>query len=72
MYWQIELFVSFETSNGIAAQEEGQVQNAGSENEALAARGSYRYTGDDGQVYEVSYVADENGFQPSGAHLPKP
>lgn len=62
---------AYETSNGIAAQEQAQLQNPGSENEAIAARGSYSYTGPDGVVYSVSYTADENGFQPSGAHLPQ-
>ncbi|KAK9729937.1 Insect cuticle protein [Popillia japonica] len=60
----------YETSNGISAQEQAQVQNAGRENEAIAARGQFSYTGPDGVVYSVSYIADENGFQPSGAHLP--
>lgn len=44
--------------------------NAGSENEALAVRGQFKYTGADGVVYSVNYVADENGFQAEGAHLP--
>ncbi|XP_053603468.2 flexible cuticle protein 12-like [Plodia interpunctella] len=61
---------AFETSNGISQQEEGQLKNAGSENEAIAVRGQYSYTGPDGVVYTVTYVADENGFQPQGAHLP--
>ncbi|ERL87574.1 hypothetical protein D910_04965 [Dendroctonus ponderosae] len=61
---------SYETSNGIAAGEQGQVVNAGAENEALVVRGQFQYTGADGVLYSVSYVADENGFQPQGAHLP--
>ncbi|XP_050315080.1 flexible cuticle protein 12-like [Anthonomus grandis grandis] len=60
----------YETSNGISAQEQGQLVNPGSENEAIAVRGSFQYTGPDGQQYSVQYVADENGFQPQGAHLP--
>ncbi|XP_062540732.1 endocuticle structural glycoprotein ABD-4-like [Armigeres subalbatus] len=52
----------YETSNGISAQESG----VGGQ----SAQGSYSYTGDDGAQYTVNYVADENGFQPQGAHLP--
>ncbi|KAH1024122.1 flexible cuticle protein 12 [Dendroctonus ponderosae] len=61
---------AYETSNGISHQEEGRLINAGSENEAIAVRGQFQYTGADGVVYTVRYVADENGFQPEGAHLP--
>ncbi|XP_058054055.1 cuticle protein CP14.6-like [Anopheles bellator] len=52
----------YETSNGIQAQESG----VGGQ----TAQGSYSYTGDDGVQYQVTYVADQNGFQPQGAHLP--
>ncbi|XP_049869661.1 flexible cuticle protein 12-like [Pectinophora gossypiella] len=59
-----------QTSNGISQQEQGQVINPGTDNEAIAVRGQFSYTGPDGQQYTVTYVADENGFQPQGAHLP--
>lgn len=61
----------YETSDGTSAQEEGQLQNAGSENEAISVRGQYSFVGTDGVTYTVTYIADENGFQPQGAHLPK-
>lgn len=59
-----------ETSNGISAQEQGQLKNAGTDNEAIEVRGQFSYTGPDGVVYTVTYVANENGYQPQGAHLP--
>ncbi|XP_011185972.1 larval cuticle protein 65Ag1-like [Zeugodacus cucurbitae] len=59
-----------ETSDGKAAQEQGEVQNLGSEDEAIVVRGFYSYIGDDGQQYRVDYIADKNGFQPQGAHIP--
>ncbi|XP_039759608.1 uncharacterized protein LOC120633465 [Pararge aegeria] len=54
----------YDTSNGIRAEEEGTATNG------VKAKGSYSYIGDDGNVYEVTYTADENGFLPKGAHLP--
>ncbi|XP_053614832.1 collagen, type I, alpha 1a-like [Plodia interpunctella] len=55
---------SFETSNGISAEESGVATNG------VQAQGGFSYTGDDGEVYKVTYTADENGYQPSGDHLP--
>ncbi|KAM8710133.1 hypothetical protein ACLKA7_016860 [Drosophila subpalustris] len=60
----------YETSDGTSGNQEGRLKNIGSENEAISVQGSFRYVGDDGVTYQVNYVADENGFQPSGAHLP--
>ncbi|KAH8235210.1 hypothetical protein KR032_010389 [Drosophila birchii] len=61
---------ALETSDGTKHEEQGQLKNAGTENEAIAVRGSFSFVADDGQTYTVNYVADENGFQPQGAHLP--
>ncbi|XP_049866249.1 uncharacterized protein LOC126366948 [Pectinophora gossypiella] len=62
---------SYETGNGIAAEEQGYVKNQGvPEQETQVAQGQYQYTAPDGQVIHLSYIADENGFQPQGAHLP--
>ncbi|OWR54751.1 cuticular protein RR-1 motif 17 precursor [Danaus plexippus plexippus] len=57
---------NYETENGIKAQEQGQ------EVDGIEAQGGFQYTGDDGQVYSISYAAGANGFQPQGAHLPVP
>lgn len=64
-------FYSVETSDGKTHQEEGQLKDVGTENESLVVRGSFSYVGDDGQTYTVNYLADENGFQPEGEHLPR-
>lgn len=61
----------FETSDGTARQEQAELKNIGTENEALVVRGTISWIADDGQQYTLNYIADENGFQPSGAHLPR-
>ncbi|XP_065361345.1 larval cuticle protein 65Ag1-like [Calliphora vicina] len=61
---------SLQTSDGKTAEEQGHLENAGTEDEAISVRGSYSYIGDDGQTYQVNYIADRNGFQPQGAHIP--
>ncbi|CRL02975.1 CLUMA_CG016563, isoform A [Clunio marinus] len=61
---------AYETSDGVAREEEAELRNEGSENEALAVRGSITWTAPDGQVFTLNYIADENGFQPQGDHLP--
>ncbi|ENN74809.1 pupal cuticle protein 20 [Dendroctonus ponderosae] len=63
---------SYETSNGIKADETGELKNAGSEAEAQSAVGSFSYTAPDGTEIKIEYTADENGFVPKGDHLPTP
>ncbi|XP_061388408.1 larval cuticle protein 65Ag1-like [Musca vetustissima] len=61
---------AFATSDGVEAEAQGQLKNVGTEEEAIVVKGSYSFVADDGVTYTVNYVADENGFQPQGAHLP--
>ncbi|EDW01013.1 larval cuticle protein LCP-30 [Drosophila grimshawi] len=60
----------YETENGILAEESGRIEKQ-TEADALRSNGYYEYTGDDGLLYRVDYVADENGFVPVGAHIPQ-
>ncbi|PZC85401.1 hypothetical protein B5X24_HaOG201897 [Helicoverpa armigera] len=63
---------AYETNNGIAAEESGIVDaSVNGVGGGTKVRGFYEYIGDDGLKYRVDYVADENGFRASGAHLPK-
>lgn len=67
----INVSFSYETENGISAQEQGQLTGgSGKEGPAVAAQGGFQYTSPDGTPIQLQYVADENGFQPQGAHLP--
>lgn len=44
-------FLSYETGNGISAEEAGFIKNLGiPEQESQAAQGQYKYTAPDGQV----------------------
>ncbi|XP_065368061.1 larval cuticle protein 1 [Calliphora vicina] len=77
---------SYETSNGIRVEnvgymktivvprtetEDGQVIEE-HEELILVQTGSYSYMDPEGNVITLKYVADENGFQPEGDHLPQP
>ncbi|CAH0556918.1 unnamed protein product [Brassicogethes aeneus] len=53
---------AYETANGIAAQEQG----VGGHH----AQGSFAWTSPEGLPVQISYVADENGYQPVGAAIP--
>ncbi|XP_027239207.2 cuticle protein CP14.6-like isoform X1 [Penaeus vannamei] len=55
-----------ETANGIVVSEHGTPGVEG----AINSAGSFSYTAPDGTDVHLQYVADENGFQPQGAHLP--
>ncbi|XP_068143240.1 pupal cuticle protein Edg-78E [Drosophila tropicalis] len=54
---------AFETSNGIQTQEAGN---------ANGVTGAFTFISPEGNQVSLTYTADENGFQPSGSHLPTP
>ncbi|XP_034477954.1 endocuticle structural glycoprotein SgAbd-4 [Drosophila innubila] len=75
---------SYETSNGIRVENigylkkiiipktetvDGQVIDE-HEELVLVQTGSYSYSDPEGNIITLRYVADENGFQPEGDHLP--
>ncbi|XP_041978512.1 pupal cuticle protein 20-like [Aricia agestis] len=63
---------SYETGNGISAQESGSPRAQGPEGPAVTAEGAFSYQAPDGQKISLTYTADENGFHPVGDHLPTP
>jgi hypothetical protein len=63
---------SYETENGIVAQEQGSIKNLGQQDEAAVVQGAFSYTSPEGYPIKLNYIADENGFRAEGAHLPTP
>lgn len=63
---------SFETSNGISHQEKGQPKQVdpSPEKPVVVSQGSDAYVAPDGQQVSITWVADENGFQVQGSHIP--
>ncbi|KAJ8732057.1 hypothetical protein PYW08_014787 [Mythimna loreyi] len=59
----------YETANGISSQVTGQYKKIGEEG-AVVSQGSFRYYSPDGTPVEVTFVADENGYQPQSSVLP--
>ncbi|XP_043950678.1 cuticle protein CP14.6 isoform X2 [Drosophila biarmipes] len=61
----------FETSDGISREERATLKNPGTPEEAISVQGSVNWVGPDGVHYKLNYLADENGFQAQGEHLPQ-
>lgn len=58
----------YETGNGIYEDQQGYPKGP----DIQAVQGQFQYQSPEGQVIRLTYVADENGFQPQGEHLPTP
>lgn len=66
-------YFSYETGNGIHVQESGYIKNKGDKkHETLVQQGTITYHDEHGHPITLTYIADEHGFQPQGAHLPTP
>ncbi|CAH0552212.1 unnamed protein product [Brassicogethes aeneus] len=62
---------SFQTDNGIAAQEQGVLKNAQTpEGAILEVQGSAQWTSPEGTPVAFQYIANENGYQPQSDLLP--
>merc|ERR1712071_688127 len=65
---------AFESEDGVKVEESGSQKQIGetAEESGTVSKGSYSFTAPDGVVLTVNWVADENGFQATGDHLPTP
>ncbi|XP_022831584.1 larval cuticle protein LCP-17-like [Spodoptera litura] len=61
---------AYETENGIAANEAGSLKQIDAETSAQVAQGQASWKSPEGEQIQFQYVADENGYQPQGSHLP--
>ncbi|XP_062132243.1 larval cuticle protein 4-like [Drosophila sulfurigaster albostrigata] len=60
-----------ELADGQKQLQKGQLKSVGEE-QALVQQGEFGWTAPEGNPISVSYVADENGYQPVAEHLPTP
>lgn len=60
-----------ELTDGTKHDAAGKLNHIDSEHAELEVHGSFSWVDEKtGQKFTVDYVADKNGFQPKGAHLP--
>ncbi|XP_043484424.1 larval cuticle protein 65Ag1-like [Leptopilina heterotoma] len=63
---------SYEISDGQKKEETAELINQGTDEEAIAVRGSFEWVDPQtNQHFKVNYVADENGFRAEGDHIPR-
>ncbi|KAF7286184.1 hypothetical protein GWI33_007144 [Rhynchophorus ferrugineus] len=62
---------SYQSGDGSAQQQSGQLKQIGKE-AGEAVQGSASWTDPEGGQHQLTYVADENGYQPQSADIPVP
>lgn len=60
-----------ELDDGHVEHQQGKLKASG-DGEAISQTGDFAWTSPEGDKIALQYVADENGYQPTGAHLPTP
>ena len=65
---------SFASEDGIQVEAKGVQKQVGPNPEDIGtvSRGFYSYVSPEGITFTVHWIADENGFQATGEHLPTP
>lgn len=63
--------LSYESGDGSKAEQSGELKTIDKDQAGEVVQGSYEYTAPDGQHVQVSYTADENGYQAHGNVLPE-
>ncbi|XP_050295173.1 larval cuticle protein 1-like [Anthonomus grandis grandis] len=61
---------SFETADGVKQEQSGQPKQIESET-AIVIQGSASWTDKEGTPHQLTYVADENGYQPQSPDIPQ-
>ncbi|XP_015595821.1 endocuticle structural glycoprotein SgAbd-2 [Cephus cinctus] len=64
--------LKFETENGISEQIQGSLKQLDQDTQAQVIQGTASWTAPDGTPVQISWTADENGYQPESSILPTP
>jgi len=61
----------FATDDGVFRQETGNQKSLGGAEQASEITGEVSWTSPEGEVISFTYLADENGYQAQGSHVPQ-